>query len=246
MIASKTVKKHVTSKSSNGGASHLNPNATPAPSPEVSAPTPVLVTSAPALASAVAAAAPITPPGDMPPAVGAPAPPDGWVPAPKKKRGAQGLRPKGVQITGAQAAAKELTQSSTYVADFGSRAPAAAQVAFVVTNAAKWRDTWQASKKFFEYSSEQRAKWENDALAQMDALKPAFDYAASRDTGLAEKYSATTKYLGETNAIAARAATVRKAKAKAKKGATPASPAASPAPVAVVATETPAEAPAAK
>jgi hypothetical protein len=223
MTKSKIAKKHVSSKSSKSSTSstsHLNPNATPAPSPEVSAPTPVLVTSAAALASAVAAAAPMTPPGDLPPAVGAPATPQQWVPTPKKKRGARGLRPRGVQVSSAQAVAKEITQSPTYVADFGSRAPAAGQVAFVVTNAAKWRDTWQGAKKFFQYASEQRAAWENDALAQMDALKPAFEYAASRDSTVAEKYAATSKYLGETNAIAERAAVVRKvtAKAEAKAG----------------------------
>ena len=208
MAASKTSKKkHL--------VSHL---ASPSPSPEVSMSSPTLVTSAAALAPAIAAAPPITPPGDLPPAVGAPAPPVGWVPAPKKKRGAQGLRPKGVQMTSAQTVAKELAGSATYSADFGSRAPAAAQVAFVMTNAAKWRDTWQAARKFLVYASEQRATWENDALVQMDALKPAFEYAASRDGTVAEKYAATTKYLGETNAIAARAVTVRKAKAKAKKG----------------------------
>jgi hypothetical protein len=203
-------------------------NVTAAPSQEVSAPTRTLVTSAPALASAVAAAAPVTPPGDLPPAVGAPATPADWVPAPRKKRGARGLRPKAVQVTNAEAAAKEITASTTYVADFGSRAPAAPQVAFVVTNAVKWRDTWQAAKKFFAYASEQRATWENDALAQMDALKPAFTYAASRDGTIAEKYSATSKFLGATNAIASRAATSRKAKAKASK--TPAEPVAVAAP----------------
>ena len=229
MAASKTSKKkhlvsHVkktTNTTTNGSAegSTLLVAASPSPSPEVSTPSPTLVTSAAALAPAIAAAAPpITPPGDLPPAVGAPAPPAGWVAVQKKKRSAHGLRPKGVQTTSAQSVAKELTGSATYAADFGSRAPAAAQVAFVMTNAAKWRDTWQAAKKFFVYASEQRATWENDALAQMDALKPAFDYAASRDGTVTEKYAATAKYLGETNAIAARAVTVRKAKAKAKKG----------------------------
>jgi len=85
-------------------------------------------------------------------------------------------------------------------------------------------------------------------LAQMDALKPAFDYATSRDTGLAEKYSATTKYLGVTSAIAARGVTVRRARAKGTKGATTASPTPSPAPAAATpAPEAPAaEAPVAK
>jgi hypothetical protein len=226
MTASKTSKKkhlvsHVKKTTTNGSAegSTLHVAASPSPSPEVSTPSPTLVTSAAALAPAIAAAAPpITPPGDLPPAVGAPAPPAAWVPTPKKKRGAQGHRPRGVQLTSAQAVAKELSGSATYSADFGSRAPAAAQVAFVLTNAAKWRDTWQAAKRFFVYASEQRATWENDALAQMDALKPAFEYAASRDGTVAEKYAATAKYLGEANAIAARGVTVRKARAKAKKG----------------------------
>jgi hypothetical protein len=207
-------------------------------SPEVSTPAPTLLTSAAALAPAIAAAAPpITPPGDLPPAVGAPPPPAGWVPAPGKKRGPKGLRPKGAQISNAVAAAKEITESATYAADFGSRAPAAGQVAFVVTNAAKWRAVWQTAKAFCTYASEQRATWENDALAQMDALKPAFNYAASRDGTVEEKYSATAKYLGENSQIAERAVTVRKenakAKAKAAAGGTataaaPAAPAAQP------------------
>ena len=165
---------------------------------------------------AVRGSAPITPPGDLPPAAGGIAePPDGWVPAPPKGRRVRGLRPKGAQISDAVAAADELGKSSTYVEDFGSRAPAAAQVAFVVTNAAQWRSTWQASKRACEYAAQQRAVWENDAMAQMDALKPAFDYAMTRDASVSAKYAATAKYLGETNAIAARAASSRKAAAKA-------------------------------
>jgi hypothetical protein len=216
-------KKHVVSHATNHSTVHV----TPAPSPEVSALAPTLAAAAPP---------PITPPGDLPPTAGIPAPREGWEPSPAKKRGTHGLRPKGVQASTAQAVATEITQSATYTADFGTRAPAAGQVAFVITNAAKWRDTWQAARKFFVYAAEQRAVWENQALAQMDALKPAFEYAASRDGTVAEKYAATAKYLGATNAIAARGATTRKAKAKLKKTETP--PAPPPAPTA--APETPA------
>jgi hypothetical protein len=215
MTEPKSTKKHAATRAKSAtdtSAVHV----TPSTSQEVSAPALTLVTSAAALAPAVAAASPITPPGDLPPAVGAPAPRAGWEPSPKKKGSPKGLRPKGVQATNAPAVAKELTQSTTYVADFGTRAPAAAQVAFVVTNAAKWRDTWEGARRFFVYAAEQRAVWENEALAQMDALKPAFEYAASRESAVAEKYAATSKYLGATNAIAERAATVRKAKAKAE------------------------------
>ena len=123
-----------------------------------------------------------------------------------------------MQIANAAAVAKEITESPTYVADFGARAPAAAQVAFVVTNAAKWRDTWAAAKKFFVYASEQRAAWENEALVQANTLKPAFEYAASRDTTVSEKYAATSKFLGATNAIATRAATSRKASTQKGRG----------------------------
>src|ERR1700723_254541 len=112
MAASKTSKKknlvsHVTktTKTTTNGSAEgatLLVAASPSTSPEVSTPSPTLVTSAAALAPAIAAAAPpITPSGDLPPAVGAPAPPAGWVAAPKKKRRAHGLRPRGVQLTSA-------------------------------------------------------------------------------------------------------------------------------------------------
>jgi hypothetical protein len=215
--SSTSVKKHAATKSHAATEpSVVSSTATATamtPSPEVSAPARTLATSA-------AASPPITPPGDMPPAVGAPPTPDDWEPAPGKKRGGKGQRPKGVQISGAVAAAKELAKATTYVEDFGNRAPPAAQVAFVVTNAAKWRATWQGAKKFLAYAAEQRAAWENDALAQMDALKPAFDYATSRDTALAEKYAATSKFLAVNQVIAARAVSTRKANAKGKGAAT--------------------------
>jgi hypothetical protein len=141
------------------------------------------------------------------------------VPAPKKKRsGPRGSRPRRAQIAVAAAVATELAESGTYVEDFGARAPAAAQIAFVVANAAKWRDTWHAAKAFFEYASEQRARWEDDASAHMNALKPMFDYATSRDVRVADRYAATTKYLGATKAIAERGAASRKAKGQPRGG----------------------------
>jgi hypothetical protein len=96
----------------------------------------------------------------------------------------------------------------------------------MMTNAAEWRDTWQAATKYLAYCSEQRATWENASLAQMDTLKPAFEYLEQRDPKAAEKYPATTKYLGAGSAITTRAAEKRKKKdsaaVKAAKAATPA------------------------
>jgi hypothetical protein len=159
---------------------------------------------------------PITPPGHLPLAAATvPAPPEEWTPAAKTKRSARGLRPRGAQTRIAAAVAEELAQAPSYADHFGSHAPDAKMIAFLMTNAVAWRDTWHAAKKLLEYATEQRATWENAAMEQMEALKPPFEYVASRDHTVAETYAATAKYLGETRAIAVRGARVRKAKAKA-------------------------------
>jgi hypothetical protein len=106
--------------------------------------------------------------------------------------------------------------SPEYRADFGPYAPTAEEIAFLVTNAARWRAAWLAAKQAVKYASEQRTAWERDALARMDALKPMFDYVVSRDASAAAQYSATAKYMGEAAAIAARAASSRKARTRAR------------------------------
>jgi hypothetical protein len=177
------------------------------------------------LESSTAAAPPITPPGNMPPAAGVLAMPTGWEPTPKKRTSARGPRPRGAQITDAAAAAKEITQSSTYEDDFGPHAPPAAQVAFVTANAATWRTTWQQAKRFYAYCTEQRAAWEGEAISQMDTLKPAYAYLAERDPKAAGNYPATARYLDAGSVIATRAGASRKAKTLAKaKAATSAAP----------------------
>ena len=159
---------------------------------------------------------PITPPGDMPLPARAPAPREGWQRT-KKKRGARGRRLQAVQATNAVAAANELATSTTYVEDFGTRAPSAEIVSFLILNAAEWRDAWAEAEKFSAYCAEQRAAWEAEALAQMSALKPAFDYVAARDSAAMQKYAATARYLGAAKVVAARANATKKAKAAAEK-----------------------------
>ena len=168
------------------------------------------------VASAVApAGVTLTPPGDLPPAAGAPPTPSGWSARPaKKKGGTRGRRPRRAQVTNAMGVAQEIVESATYAEDFGSRAPTAANVAFVVANAAKWREIWEAARQFARYAAEQRAAWDQEALAQMEALKPAFEYVASRDASAVQSYSATAKYLTATSEIAARAASARRARAQ--------------------------------
>lgn len=163
---------------------------------------------------------PLSPPGDLPPAQGAPSTPTGWRASPTKaKRGFRGQRPKGDQITNATTAASELQKSTTYVADFGAAAPDPNAIAFTLTNAAKWRDHWATAQKWYEYCSEQRIAWENEAMGQMATLQPPFDYAASRNPSLATKYRATARFMDATKAIGQRAAASRKAATAEKKAA---------------------------
>jgi hypothetical protein len=173
---------------------------------------------------------PVTPPGEMPPAVGAPAPPEGWKATPTKGRGrALGSRLKRVQGASQAAAAKELATSTTYVSDFGSRAPSPTVLGFLLSNAAAWRAIWDGATQFLAYAAEQRQKWEDAASAEMAALAPSFDFVASRDPAIAQKYAATAKYLGAASASAKRAVVTRKAKAAKAKKAEAAAPSATPA-----------------
>jgi hypothetical protein len=223
--ASKTVTAPHTASATPGPApeaTDASSSTHPAPSPASPAP--------PALASAIANPS-YVPPGELPPAAGVIGTPEGWKPMPKKKTSARGQRPRGPQVTDATAAAKELTQSPTYGSDFGTHAPSAGQIGFVMTNAATWRDRWQQAKMFLAYCAEQRATWEDAALGQMDTLKPVFDFLTQREPKVVERYPVTGKYLGVASTIATRGAASRKAKAKeAAKSAPAEAPAATPAP----------------
>jgi hypothetical protein len=163
--------------------------------------------------SANGAAYPCTPPGDMPPVSGAPATPEGWKARPAKGRGkSRGPRMAKEQVTSAVAAAGEIARSPTYAEDFGPRAPSATTVGFLMTNAAKWRTEWDHAEAYLAYVAEQRQAWENATLDQMQTLKPAFAFVASREPAVAEKYTATAKFLAARSASAKRAASTRREK----------------------------------
>lgn len=173
--------------------------------------------------AAPAALAGSLPPGNSPPSVNAPAVPKGWKKRtwPKPKAG---TRPKRAQVENTAGAIGELTSSTSYVQDFGNKAPDPQAIAASLANASGWRDSWAAAQAWLAYCSDQRRVWEEDALTKVAALKPAFDYASANDPSIAKKYAATKQLLGAPSAVAQRGAAVRKAKAKAKaaKGASPA------------------------
>jgi hypothetical protein len=185
------------------------------------------------VAAVIAAVYPTTPPGDLPPAVGVPATPKDWKARPTAGRGrTRGTKLTKDQVTSAAAAAGEITKSATYATDFGPHAPSQATLGFLMNNSAQWRAEWEHASQYLTYAAEQRAAWDQAVLGQMDTLKQAFDFVASREPAVTEKYSATAKFLEARSAVAERAANTRKEKLHAKaKGAdaVPATPEPAPA-----------------
>ena len=186
------------------------------------------------VAAVIAAVYPTTPPADMPPTVGVPATPKDWKARPAKGRGGtRGAKLTKDQVTSAAAAAGEITKSATYAADFGPHAPSQATLGFLMGNSTRWRAEWEHASQYLTYAAEQRAAWDQAILTQMDTLKQAFDFVASREPAVAEKYSATAKFLDARSAAAVRAANTRKEKLHAKaKGADAVPAAEEPAPAA--------------
>jgi hypothetical protein len=166
-----------------------------------------------------------------PPKVGAPVTPTDWKPS-KWVGPREGTRPTATQVDAADPAAAELQKSTTYVEDFGANAPPAGQVAQNLLTSSQWRGEWETARNWLAYCSEQRRLWEDQSLADVAALKPAWDYAVSRDPSVAKRYPSTKLLVGARSEVAARAGAKRKAANAAKKAAaaqSPSPPAATPA-----------------
>jgi hypothetical protein len=146
----------------------------------------------------------------MPPKVGAPGTPTGWAKS-KWVKPREGLRPTSTQADAAAPAAAELEKSTTYVDDFGSKAPPVSQIAPNLVTASQWRDEYVSAKNWLAYVIEQRQLWEDKALADVASLKPAYDYAVSRDPSVAKRYPSTKLLVGARSEVAVRAAARRKA-----------------------------------
>jgi hypothetical protein len=216
-----------------------SPTTTPA-SPIALAPSAATppTTASGSVAAVIAAVYPTTPPGDMPPTTGVPATPKDWKARPSRGKGrTRGAKLTKDQVTSAAAAAGEITKSTTYATDFGPHAPSQATLGFLMDNSTRWRMEWEHASQYLTYAAEQRAAWDQAMLGQMDTLKQAFDFVASREPVVTEKYSATAKFLDARSAVGQRAANTRKEKLQAKaKGAAavpatpePATPAPAPA-----------------
>ncbi|HEY2516388.1 MAG TPA: hypothetical protein VGI39_36205 [Polyangiaceae bacterium] len=159
-------------------------------------------------------------PGDLPPKGALHEAPKEWVEPTRSRKSPTGSRPRGAQVTGQKAVAAEIGNSTSYTKDFGTKAPSPDTLTFLLTNAAKWRDVWTVTLRFAAYAAAQRAAWEDEAAAQMDILKPVFDFVVGRDASVGNRYKATGKYLAVGSTISKRAAsTKKKKKAASKQGA---------------------------
>jgi hypothetical protein len=98
----------------------------------------------------VAEGAPI-PPGNAPPKDNAPAPPDSWKKSKRVKRQEGGLKPTASQADASVGAATEMQESTTWVDDFGSKAPDPKVLANNLVTASQWRDAWVLASKWLAY-----------------------------------------------------------------------------------------------
>jgi hypothetical protein len=155
---------------------------------------------------------------DPVPTTGAPATPTDFVPS-KGARGARVQPPQGV-IKAAAGAAKEIADSTTYAADFGSSAPAPATVAANIAFASAWSGQYMTAEAWYLYVKEQtRLAW-LQANPQLDELGPVFAYARTHNDAIDTQYASTAKLFDARSEPAVKGAAVKaskKAASKAKK-----------------------------
>jgi hypothetical protein len=122
----------------------------------------------------------------------------------------EGLKPTTAQTDAAAGAATEMRDSSTWVDDFGSKAPDPTTMANNLATASEWRDAWVVARTWLAYCSEQRRLWEDAAFTEVEELKPLFDYSSDRDPTIAKRYPFTKLIVNARSASAQRGATTRK------------------------------------
>jgi hypothetical protein len=149
-----------------------------------------------------------------PPSPGAPSTPKGFV-ALKKKEASSLKKLTEAQLAEADAVASELTASTTYEADFGGDAPAAATVAAALQRASAWSTESDAADAYATYAKAQKQEAENTASGVIKSLKNEFDHAVGNHPEIAKRYKLTTSFLGARKAAADRASET-KAKNKSK------------------------------
>jgi len=103
-----------------------------------------------------------------------------------------------------------MQESTTWVDDFGSKAPDPKALAANLLTASQWRDAWVLANNWLAYCADQRRVWEDAAFTEVGELKPLFDYASARDATIAKRYPSTKLIVVARSASAQRGATTRK------------------------------------
>jgi hypothetical protein len=163
---------------------------------------------------------------DPVPTTGAPAPPDDYVPS-KLAKGKR-AQPAAALVTAAAAAAPEIGGATTYVTDFGAKAPDQANLAANLAFAAGWSGEYTKAQNWFGYVKEQTTLAWLQTNPILDELGPVFAYARGRDASVSNEYPSTAKLYDVRREPAMKGVAVRASKkaasAAAKKGATPKAP----------------------
>lgn len=155
---------------------------------------------------------------DSPPSPGTPSTPKGFEATPPG-------RGKRINLQKAQAAcgpalSQELSAAKNAEADFGPHIPPLAPIGARIAVSAKWTVERNRAEAWRDYVREEEVAAWSPALADLDALAPAFAYAVSRDPSIALRYPQLALFYKMRSQVAAKAQQTRKA----KKASSPAKP----------------------
>jgi hypothetical protein len=150
----------------------------------------------------------VTPPPD----VRVPQPPSGFIAT--NPNDYRGFRPKKAELAVVTDAVRELHAFSNYGAMFGMTAPPADHVAQALHAAGQWSSLLALSVAWVDYVRSLEGMAWKDTLGLIDRLKAPFDLASRSDPTLVSKYPSLARLLGTAKAIARRAASTKKRKAR--------------------------------
>ena len=130
--------------------------------------------------------------------------------------------PRNTELTALSLAVTDLASFTNYAETLGATAPPLDEVREIVSLGAQWSTMREASSKWDGYASLQEGLSWKLIRTMMDTLRPSFALAAKLDPTLPQKYAGLAKLLGAKQAIAHKAAAVRRANRKATAAGEPA------------------------
>ena len=155
--------------------------------------------------------------GTLPVALDVPVKPAGTAPdvppnfQPLDAAQTQGLRkPTAEQVSQAPAVVVEISASTTYAADFGPKAIPPATFAADSGTAHAWQQEAARALRWYQYAHQMQGQAWNRLLGEHDTFEKDYDTALLHDATIAERYPATTVFVGSRSTAAKRAAATRR------------------------------------